>query len=544
VLFLADFFDTLLRGAVLVGISLALGGVAWALWVLRPWQRRAPQAAVGLDLTLVCSGAATVATGQALLLILKFLALSESFDADVLGSFVVTLHFLAAGARILVALAVTTAVLWLRHAPDSAVRWLVVTVLSVALAASGAWLTHATGRLEDRPALMTLTALHQTAASVWAGGLLQLAGYWWLARRQPLFDALWPELVGRFSRLALTSVIVLVLTALPVTWKYTASVSGLVGTGYGALVLTKVALLGAALLLAAFNWRTARRAGEPRAPAALRTRLPYLVEAEAIILVMILLTAATLSAQPPSADLTAAHRATVGEVVEVFRPKLPSLRTPSVEIMRMNRAATAGAMVERSRAAYLWSNYSHNVAGLILLGMSLVALGGPIVRPAVARQWPLGFVALAAFLYLRAAANEGTWPFGALGLWEVGAEGVQHRIAAILVLGLGVLEWRARAHPERSGLLPCVLPALAAAGAVLLLTHSHTAFQAKSSFLVQVTHTTMGALAVLLVAARWLELRLGPPANRLAGAAASGAMLMIALVLVFYREANVVIPPD
>ena len=60
----------------------------------------------------------------------------------------------------------------------------------------------------------------------------------------------------------------------------------------------------------------------------------------------------------------------------------------------------------------------------------------------------------------------------------------------------------------------------------------------------QVTHTTMGALAVLLVAARWLELRLGPPANRLAGAAASGAMLMIALVLVFYREANVVIPPE
>ena len=33
----------------------------------------------------------------------------------------------------------------------------------------------------------------------------------------------------------------------------------------------------------------------------------------------------------------------------------------------------------------------------------------------------------------------------------------------------------------------------AAAGAVLLLTHSHAAFQSKQSFLVQVTHTTMGA---------------------------------------------------
>jgi hypothetical protein len=46
------------------------------------------------------------------------------------------------------------------------------------------------------------------------------------------------------------------------------------------------------------------------------------------------------------------------------------------------------------------------------------------------------------------------------------------------------------------------------------------------------------------VVGRWLELRLAPPAARLAGTAATVAMLMIALVLVFYREANVLIPPD
>jgi hypothetical protein len=78
----------------------------------------------------------------------------------------------------------------------------------------------------------------------------------------------------------------------------------------------------------------------------------------------------------------------------------------------------------------------------------------------------------------------------------------------------------------------------------LLLTHSHTAFQSKQSFLVQVTHTTMGALAAILVVGRWLELRLPSPAARLAGTAATVAMLLIALVLVFYREANLVIPLD
>jgi hypothetical protein len=115
-------------------------------------------------------------------------------------------------------------------------------------------------------------------------------------------------------------------------------------------------------------------------------------------------------------------------------------------------------------------------------------------------------------------------------LWKIDAEGIQHRIAALLVLALGALEWRARAKPDRGSLLPYVFPALGAAGAVLLLTHSHAAFQSKQSFLVQVTHTTMGALAALLVAGRWLELRLAPPAGP-AGRSrqATVAMLMIAL---------------
>ena len=138
-LFLADFFDTLLRGAVLAGVSLALGGLAWQLWVVRPWQHRVPDAAVRRGLTLLASGAVVVAAGQALLLVLKALVLSDAFGRDALGGFVVTLHFIAAAARILVALAVAGAVLWLRRAPDAASRWAAVAALISLLAASGAW---------------------------------------------------------------------------------------------------------------------------------------------------------------------------------------------------------------------------------------------------------------------------------------------------------------------------------------------------------------------------------------------------------------------
>jgi hypothetical protein len=45
---------------------------------------------------------------------------------------------------------------------------------------------------------------------------------------------------------------------------------------------------------------------------------------------------------------------------------------------------------QRTHAAYSWSNFSHNVAGLVLLAMSLLALAAS--RPGLrwARHWPLG----------------------------------------------------------------------------------------------------------------------------------------------------------
>ena len=540
---LVDFLDTLLRGAVLVGLSLSLGGVAWGLSVLRASTTRLPDVLGGRCMRLLEAGGILLALAQGLLLALKAITLSDLLGPGVLADFAATPFFEIAVVRVLLALGLAGTAGSLRRSPTAPARWAVPSALAALLAVSGAGLTHAAARLEHRGVLMALTVVHQTAAAVWLGGLLQLAGAWRLARRHGAVDALWPELVARFSRLSQVSVGALVLGGVPLAWAYVGSLRGLLGTGYGSLLVTKAMLLGMALLLAAFNLLAARRGEEPGRLGALRVRLPHLVEGEAIILVMILFTASALSSQPPPIDVPAADHATVGEVVEVFRPKLPSLRTPSLEAMSRNRAESE-VQGERTREAYLWSNYSHNVAGLILLGMSLFALIGFATGAEWGRHWPLAFVGLAVFVFLRASANEGTWPFGAASIAEVGAEGIQHRIAAVLVLAIGVLEWRARAGRRPGGPLAYVFPLLGAAGGVLLLAHSHTAFELKPSFLVQVTHSTMGAFAGLMVAARWLELRMVPPARRIAGAAASAAMLIIALILVFYREANVVLPPN
>ena len=540
---LADFLDTLLRGAVLVGLALSLGSVAWGLWVLRALGHGMPEVIGRRCLGLLEAGGVMLALGQGLLLALKALALSDSLGSSAFADFAATPHFEAGAARAALALGLAGVARWLRSAPSAPARWAVASGLAVLLAASGAWLTHATGRLEYRGALMTLTVFHQAGAAIWLGGLLQLGGLWRLARRHPAVDRLWPELVARFSRLAMVSVAVLILGGVPLAWAYTGSWRGLLGTGYGSLVVTKAMLLGMTLLLAAFNLAAARRGDRSGRLGALRTRLPHLVEAEVIIVLMIVFTTSALSAQPPSVDVPTPDQATVAEVVEVFRPKLPSLRTPSLEAMRQDRQET-DADGARSRDAYLWSNFSHNVAGLILLGMSLYALAGFVAGADWGRHWPLGFVLLAVFVFLRASANGGTWPFGSTPVSLVGSEGIQHRIAALLVLAIGVFEWRVRAGRRPSRPLAYVFPILGATGGVLLLAHSHTAFELKPNFLVQITHSTMGAFAGLMVVARWLELRMAAPSRRLAGAAASAALLAIALILVFYREANIVLPTD
>jgi copper resistance protein D len=538
---LSGFLTGLLRGTGLLGLALAAGGVVWGLGVLRaPGRGDLPPRVVGRCLDLVGLGAVSLALAQGAALLLETYVLSATLGRSPLGELLATPHFIAGIARVVLALALAVAVVRLRASPRAVVGWLIAGTLAGLLATSGAWLTHAAGRLEHRGGLMILTVAHQLGAAVWVGGLVQLGALWRLARRDARVATAWPGLVRRFSGLAATAVAALVLSAVPLAWTYTGSWQSLAGTGYGSLVVTKSALLLAVLALAFVNRRTVRASGVADGSAALRERLPRLAEAEAIVLVIVLFAAASLSAQPPAMDQPAADTATVAEVAEVFRPKIPELRVPSREAMQRSRAEMA-AGGERTREAYLWSNFSHNVAGLILLGTSLFALGALARGARWDRPWPLGLVALAAFVYLRAAANEGAWPFGPTALWHIDAEGLQHRMAAGLVLALGLVEWRARARPRPGSALPYLLPVLAGAGGVLLLTHSHAAFQSKASFLVQVTHSTMGALAAVLAAARWLELRLEPPAGRWAAAVASLAMAGIALVLVFYREANLVI---
>ena len=281
---------------------------------------------------------------------------------------------------------------------------------------------------------------------------------------------------------------------------------------------------------------------------ALNNRVPYYIEAETFVLITLLFTAASLASQPPAIDIPTLT-ATWQEVLNTFSPQIPQTSSPSHTALIAGEAGRV-AIIDQvpSIAATEWSNYNHNIAGIFLTVMSFFAMLSYIKHlPSsfsafdkylpLTRYWPLGFVGLGIFLFFRSDAE--TWPLGPIGFWEStfnNGEVLQHRIATLLVFVLGIIELSARMTKNPDSKLPFVFPLLAAFGGLMLLTHSHVGFQAKSAFLIQVGHTTMGIFSLILACGRWLELKLDRPGKDIAGFISVAALFQIGIILMFYRE--------
>ena len=551
---LANFIDDFLGGLILIGYALVVGSLLWSAVVLKVWsgQPAAGPAIVRRAVAVLRFGAIALGLMQGAKLIIKGLVLWGVLGELPMEAYLGTPQFQAGLVRFLLALGIAGLGGRLLREPGNLRHWNLLVGLGVPLVIAGAWLVHAVGRFEHREPLMLLTILHQFAAAVWVGGVAQLLGLWHLRRQTGEALEFWPSAIVRFGVLGASSVILLVLTGLPLAYVYVASWQGLLGTGYGSLVSTKLVLLCAALGFAYLNRRAGRQWLAERQTKALTRKVPHYIEAEAFILVGILFIAATLSSQPPSEDLVGNREltATVSEVAQMFVPRLPKLHSPSHEQLLAGEAGRV-AVVNKvpSVAATEWSDYNHNVAGLFLTVMGLVAMLSYLPAPRFrwANYWPLGFVGLSIFLFFRSDAE--TWPLGPIGFWEStfgNGEVFQHRIATLLAFALGVLEIRARTRPD-SRKLRYLFPVLCAFGGILLLTHAHAQFELKSEFLIQSTHTTMGLLAVFMASGRWLELRLAAAQgeghrgmadreSRIAGLAAIFSMFLIGNIMMYYRE--------
>ncbi len=537
---IADFLDSLIGGFDLICYSLLMGGLFWGLFVLRPWQKDNNYNIELLNKTisLIYKGGFLLAAAQFFKIVLKVWLMTALLGRWPFPEFADTTQFIGGIIRTFFSILIAAYVYGiLRNNAFSQKHWLIAIVVSLPLLISGAWLVHAAGRFDNRVLLMTLTVFHQLGAAAWVGGVFQLGNVWILHKRQLISTDNWPFLLRNFSKFGMISVGFILVSGFPIAFQYIDSWDGLVGTGYGNLLMVKVVLLGLALGLAWLNRSAMLAFFSTRQTVALFGRVPHYVEAETLVLVILLFTAASLASQPPAIDISSLT-ASWQEVVNTFAPQIPQTTSPSHVALIAGEAGRV-AIIDQvpSLAATEWSNYNHNIAGIFLTVMSFFAMLSYSNKLPFTKYWPLGFVGLGIFLFFRSDAE--TWPLGPIGFWEStfnNGEVLQHRIATLLVLVLGLFELTARITKNPDSKLPFVFPVLAAFGGLMLLTHSHVGFQAKSAFLIQVGHTTMGIFALILSCGRWLELKLDKPGKEIAGFTSVAALFLIGIVLMFYRE--------
>jgi putative copper resistance protein D len=534
------FLSVLFRGATLTFQSLAIGGIVFFNFVLR-------QACGESDLRKqVClrwirCAAIALAAMQFSYVVANSLILMQSAELS-LGE-VSGANFVIAGAIGLLSALAIVILTSIRRPPSGTV----LVLPAAAIIFSSVMTSHAMARLEYRLSLAAFTAIHQTATAMWLGGLPYLL----IAIRSASSPELARQLSSRFSQLALLSVGLLASAGFVLSYAYVGSFQAVYGTSYGAMVATKIILFGLLLFLGALNFQLVRRG-----PASsILGSLKRFGEAEIGIGVTVILTAASLTSLPPAADLTR-DRVSRSEIFFRMAPRAPRFASPPVQdlpedIYEAQRLAfDAGT---HSAASYVpgqagtrpntpaekaWSEYNHHWAGILVVTIGLLAFLAQAGRLSWARNWPLVFLGLSVFLFLR--SDPEVWPLGPNGFWVTltDPEVLLHRFFVVLVIALAIFEWRVQTGRVASGGARLVFPMLIAVAGALLLTHSHALGNIKEEVLAELSHIPLAILAVTAGWSRWLELRL-PPENRTRNAMARLwplCILLIGVALLNYRE--------
>jgi copper resistance protein D len=536
------FLVVLLRAAIMCLQTVAIGGVVFLTLVLRRGEQRTAEL-LSPSWKLIRWSAFGLALAQLFFVIANSLVLTYSTDIPIRE--VLDANFFWAG--VLAIAAGVALACW----PE---KWRInvspIALVPAALMLAASVMTsHSASRMEGRALLVSLTALHYIATATWIGGLPYLL----LAGKRLSDSNARNETLKRFSRLAQISVAVLVLAGLGMSLVYVGSWDALYGTAYGVMLSAKISLLAVLLLLGAANFFIVRSIKADSGTG--RTSLMRFGEVEIGIGLSVILTAASMTSQPPSVDLTE-DRVTMHEIVERFGPRMPRFSSPDLkdispsgEQIRKDLAAEGKTLPAafvpgesgfntNTPADIAWSEYNHNCAGLVVFLVGALALLSRSRYFRWAKIWPLAFLLLAVFLFFR--ADPENWPLGPNGFWESFAvtDVLQHRAAVVLIIVFAIFQYRVETQRVKSMAAALVFPAVCALGGVVLLTHTHALSNVKEELLAELSHTPLAVVGIVAGWSRWLELRL-PEENSVRKYLAwvwPVCFILIGLILMDYHE--------
>lgn len=533
------FLSILLRALTLSLSAIVIGGISFRHLVAgRVSEEDAPDLGDGRRIISGVAVGLVIAQGASLFANAAILADTEGISpTDIFGASFFLWGCASIGAATLLAF----------RSADRRLKGYVPVLAALVILSSTVATSHAVARLDHRPVLLLATAAHQAATACWIGGLPFLLVS--LAAAKDSASAYF--LCRRFSLLAIVSVCVLASAGIVMSCFYVGSVSALYGTNYGLMLIGKVILFAMVLLLGSFNRSITRQLR--RGDTNLLFRLRRFGEAEIGIGITAILTAASLTSQPPAVDL-ASSAVTWPVIAERMSPKLPLMKTPplatlspsSMELWKKQHEADAtpgqtfvpGESDHPSTQGDIeWSEYNHHWAGLLVLAMGFLAVLSRFAHMRWASHWPLVFVGLAAFIFFR--ADPENWPLGPNGFWESfsSADVTQHRLFVVLILLFAAFEWGVQTSRLNSVRAALVFPLICAIGGAMLVTHTHALSNPKEQLLVEFSHLPLALLAVAAGWARWLELRLPGSGRVLAGRIWPVCFALIGVVLLLYREA-------
>jgi copper resistance protein D len=548
---LFGYLSIVVHGLTIVAQSMALGGVLFLTLLLHPLARElgpagesighgCVQLAAWSAVALVVCELATVGLQCVVLMGTVDLSLGNALNA----------HFAIAGMVKIAAAALIALTLFVlgQRAPVAP-----LVMLNVIELAAATLTTHAAARMDYRTPLLLVEGLHQFGAAIWIGGIPCFL----LALARIHSGQAWRLVGARFSRMSMAGVACILVSGVTMGVFYIGDGHGFYGTAYGVMVAAKIAMFLVLLGLGGANFLLIERLRS--AAATPITRLQRFAEVEIAIGVAIFFAAASLTSVPPAIDLTQ-DRVAWPEIVERNTPQWPRFASPEhdklalpalqakldADAARHDAAPPvafvpgSGVLPPRNAADIAWSEYNHHWSGLFVLAIGLLSLLNQ-AGLRWARHWPLIFLGLGVFLFLR--SDPEVWPLGDVGFFESfrDVEVLQHRVFVVLIAAFALFEWRVRTGREANPKAALVFPLLCTIGGILLLTHSHAVANVKEQLLIEITHTPLALAGIAAGCARWLELRLdhaaNPRASRIAAWVWPLCFVLVGLMLLNYREA-------